>query len=257
MPANGPSVPASATFRLPSPALTSRFLPARIPAALRCTRRPFLTSASQASIPVHPRPTPDLMRKTRPSWLLPSDSATLGTPRTGPVSMTPDIPPVPPLPARYLDSGSHPGARTSAWASQVLLMMLSAVTLMPSCSFRLPSTHPCPTRSPMSEECDPATPRQTKPDTVIGTTQTWTLAAALPPPMTMTMVFSVAWKSSHLLLSFSLEWPVGRRCSLSCRATTLITTKCTSLSEFFLWILVYMFYVHACIMQERALDRVT
>lgn len=32
-----------------------------------------------------------------------------GTPRTGPVSMTPDVPPVPPLPARYLDSGSHPG----------------------------------------------------------------------------------------------------------------------------------------------------
>lgn len=30
-----------------------------------------------------------------------------GTPRTGPVSMTPDVPPVPPLPARYLDSGSH------------------------------------------------------------------------------------------------------------------------------------------------------
>lgn len=32
-----------------------------------------------------------------------------GTPRTGPVSNTPDVPPVPPLPARYLDSGSHPG----------------------------------------------------------------------------------------------------------------------------------------------------
>ncbi|KAJ5888414.1 hypothetical protein N7495_008455 [Penicillium taxi] len=30
-----------------------------------------------------------------------------GTPRTGPVSMTPDIPPVPPLPARYLESSSH------------------------------------------------------------------------------------------------------------------------------------------------------
>lgn len=30
-----------------------------------------------------------------------------GTPRTGPVSMTPDVPPVPPLPARYLDSSSH------------------------------------------------------------------------------------------------------------------------------------------------------
>lgn len=32
-----------------------------------------------------------------------------GTPRTGPVSMTPDVPPVPPLPARFLDSDSHPG----------------------------------------------------------------------------------------------------------------------------------------------------
>jgi len=32
-----------------------------------------------------------------------------GTPRTGPVAMTPDVPPVPPLPARFLDSGSHPG----------------------------------------------------------------------------------------------------------------------------------------------------
>ncbi|CAI7617914.1 unnamed protein product [Penicillium manginii] len=31
-----------------------------------------------------------------------------GTPRSGPVSMTPDVPPVPPLPARYLDSSSHP-----------------------------------------------------------------------------------------------------------------------------------------------------
>ncbi|KGO77247.1 hypothetical protein PITC_092070 [Penicillium italicum] len=31
-----------------------------------------------------------------------------GTPRTGPVSMAPDVPPVPPLPARYLDSSSHP-----------------------------------------------------------------------------------------------------------------------------------------------------
>ncbi|KAJ5174742.1 uncharacterized protein N7482_000619 [Penicillium canariense] len=35
-----------------------------------------------------------------------------GTPRTGPVSMTPDVPPVPPLPARYLDSGSHPGTQS-------------------------------------------------------------------------------------------------------------------------------------------------
>ncbi|KAJ5468157.1 hypothetical protein N7475_005909 [Penicillium sp. IBT 31633x] len=31
-----------------------------------------------------------------------------GTPRTGPVSMTSDVPPVPPLPARYLDSSSQP-----------------------------------------------------------------------------------------------------------------------------------------------------
>lgn len=31
-----------------------------------------------------------------------------GTPRTGPLSMTRDVPPVPPLPARYLDSSSHP-----------------------------------------------------------------------------------------------------------------------------------------------------
>lgn len=30
-----------------------------------------------------------------------------GTPRTGPVSMTPDVPPVPPLPARYLDSSTQ------------------------------------------------------------------------------------------------------------------------------------------------------
>ncbi|KAJ5574235.1 uncharacterized protein N7459_008662 [Penicillium hispanicum] len=35
-----------------------------------------------------------------------------GTPRTGPVSMTPDVPPVPPLPARYLDSSSHPGSQS-------------------------------------------------------------------------------------------------------------------------------------------------
>lgn len=32
-----------------------------------------------------------------------------GTPRTGPVSMASDVPPVPPLPARYLDSSSHSG----------------------------------------------------------------------------------------------------------------------------------------------------
>ena len=35
-----------------------------------------------------------------------------GTPRTGPLSMTPDVPPVPPLPARYLDSSSHPGSQS-------------------------------------------------------------------------------------------------------------------------------------------------
>lgn len=35
-----------------------------------------------------------------------------GTPRTGPVSMTPDVPPVPPLPARYLDSSSHPSSQS-------------------------------------------------------------------------------------------------------------------------------------------------
>lgn len=35
-----------------------------------------------------------------------------GTPRTVPVSNTPDVPPVPPLPARYLDSGSHPGTQS-------------------------------------------------------------------------------------------------------------------------------------------------
>ncbi|CAG7944227.1 unnamed protein product [Penicillium salamii] len=35
-----------------------------------------------------------------------------GTPRTGPVSLTPDVPPVPPLPARYLDSSSHPDSQS-------------------------------------------------------------------------------------------------------------------------------------------------
>jgi hypothetical protein len=35
-----------------------------------------------------------------------------GTPRSGPVSMTPDVPPVPPLPARYLDSNSHPSSQS-------------------------------------------------------------------------------------------------------------------------------------------------
>ena len=42
-----------------------------------------------------------------------------GTPRTGPVSMTPDVPPVPPLPARYLDSSSHPGIRSPSLAPSV------------------------------------------------------------------------------------------------------------------------------------------
>lgn len=42
-----------------------------------------------------------------------------GTPRTGPVSMTPDVPPVPPLPARYLDSSSHPGVRSPSLAPSV------------------------------------------------------------------------------------------------------------------------------------------
>ncbi|KAJ5094563.1 hypothetical protein N7456_010424 [Penicillium angulare] len=37
-----------------------------------------------------------------------------GTPRTGPVSLTPDVPPVPPLPARYLDSSSQPSHQGSA-----------------------------------------------------------------------------------------------------------------------------------------------
>lgn len=37
-----------------------------------------------------------------------------GTPRTGPISMTPDVPPVPPLPARYLDFSSHPGNASNA-----------------------------------------------------------------------------------------------------------------------------------------------
>lgn len=35
-----------------------------------------------------------------------------GTPRTGPVSNAADVPPVPPLPARFLDSGSHPGPQS-------------------------------------------------------------------------------------------------------------------------------------------------
>lgn len=35
-----------------------------------------------------------------------------GTPRTLPASVTADVPPVPPLPARYLDSSSHPGNRS-------------------------------------------------------------------------------------------------------------------------------------------------
>lgn len=39
-----------------------------------------------------------------------------GTPRTLPASMTLDVPPVPPLPARYLDSSSHPGNRSPSFA---------------------------------------------------------------------------------------------------------------------------------------------
>ncbi|KAJ6020562.1 hypothetical protein N7540_006066 [Penicillium herquei] len=41
-----------------------------------------------------------------------------GTPRTGPVSMSSDVPPVPPLPARYLDSSSHPGSSLSPALTQ-------------------------------------------------------------------------------------------------------------------------------------------
>lgn len=44
-----------------------------------------------------------------------------GTPRTGPVSMTPDVPPVPPLPARYLDSSSYSGNRSPSQAPSVPL----------------------------------------------------------------------------------------------------------------------------------------
>lgn len=39
-----------------------------------------------------------------------------GTPRTNAVSNTPDVPPVPPLPARYLDSGSHPSNQSPGLA---------------------------------------------------------------------------------------------------------------------------------------------
>ncbi|KAJ5095736.1 hypothetical protein NUU61_005092 [Penicillium alfredii] len=41
-----------------------------------------------------------------------------GTPRTGPVSMTSDVPPVPPLPARYLDASSHPANQSGPAGEQ-------------------------------------------------------------------------------------------------------------------------------------------
>lgn len=73
-----------------------------------------------------------------------------GTPRTGPVSMTPDVPPVPPLPARYLDSSSHPnnqsprlsqpGPMNEAYRRESnadLFLSVSAASFNPSLSYKV------------------------------------------------------------------------------------------------------------------------
>ncbi|KAJ5628918.1 hypothetical protein N7490_011146 [Penicillium lividum] len=74
-----------------------------------------------------------------------------GTPRTGPVSMTPDVPPVPPLPARYLDSSSHqshqsprlfsqPGPMNEAYrrdSNADLFLSVSSASFNPSLSYKV------------------------------------------------------------------------------------------------------------------------
>ncbi|KAJ6141304.1 hypothetical protein N7470_010200 [Penicillium chermesinum] len=79
-----------------------------------------------------------------------------GTPRTVPVSVTPDVPPVPPLPARYLDAGSHPGNRSASFAhsgpqSEAFRrgsnadMFLSPSSLNPSLSYKVSDMRGAPT----------------------------------------------------------------------------------------------------------------
>ncbi|KAJ5920864.1 hypothetical protein N7466_009190 [Penicillium verhagenii] len=69
-----------------------------------------------------------------------------GTPRTGPVSMTPDVPPVPPLPARYLDSSyqsprlSQPGPMNEAYrrdSNADLFLSVSSASFNPSLSYKV------------------------------------------------------------------------------------------------------------------------
>ncbi|KAJ5103804.1 hypothetical protein N7532_004333 [Penicillium argentinense] len=69
-----------------------------------------------------------------------------GTPRTGPVSMTADVPPVPPLPARYLDSGSHPspvpglgqsGPTSEAFRRDSNADLFLSASLNPSLSYKV------------------------------------------------------------------------------------------------------------------------
>ncbi|KAL1865093.1 hypothetical protein Plec18167_009562 [Paecilomyces lecythidis] len=65
-----------------------------------------------------------------------------GTPRTGPVPMSPDVPPVPPLPARFLgQSISGPGLSQSAAAAMPLPSSASTIygslSLNPSLSYKV------------------------------------------------------------------------------------------------------------------------
>ncbi|KAJ5289961.1 DNA excision repair protein ERCC-6-like 2, partial [Penicillium atrosanguineum] len=67
-----------------------------------------------------------------------------GTPRTNPVANTPDVPPVPPLPARYLDSSSHqspglaqPSAMSEALRRESNASLFLSASLNPSQSYKV------------------------------------------------------------------------------------------------------------------------
>lgn len=67
-----------------------------------------------------------------------------GTPRTNPVANTPDVPPVPPLPARYLDSSSHqspglaqPSAMSEALRRESNAELFLSASLNPSQSYKV------------------------------------------------------------------------------------------------------------------------
>lgn len=140
-----------------SPTPTNPFRRARSMGALHCTHRPSPTSDIRASRRDLPRQTRNCMTTMRQTWPRPLDSATLAPHGRVPWPCRPAFPRC----LRCQDASWTLATRARVWTSPECLeptvLSLARFPGPSRTSYRYPTTHPSPTRSPMNVKSGRAT----------------------------------------------------------------------------------------------------